>query len=846
VGRDYSGGGPTSDGGGGKSSLGHKALSALSFGLKVLDAPRHLVDKYGDEPWLATPTLGASMALHHVGDLRDKHPKGVLGFLRNTAVDVAQDPLTYASFGTGSAAKAGLKAVGEHLGETVAKDVVEQGARKALDSEARARLLAALASKEGGSEKAAGKVLKALDRGGQGGIKVLGRTVVAGKRFEPLARPFAALEHAALASKAGQALVPRAGIRLKFGKDTADAIGGAAARARAEAGNASHNTIVKIAKATKEAGATKADLERTVLPALDVGGKSAVVPERLQPLVDDLAGIRRDFTDRQVAEGLLPAIRPTEEYVPLRFTEAGKKALGHDPAFTERHLGVMPDDLHTAFRQGGALKERTILPDHPIRTVESAIGGSLRDAGKLEGDLVEKNPAMLIGARAAGAERAIAEKHFLDEMTNLKAPSGEALLHRAEEGVQRPAGWVEVDAGQAGKYYAPKEIAGEVQRVRDVVTNDEALKEFQGLMGRMQTWWKSQATAGSIIGGLGFFNRNALGNFWNAFLMGAKNPADFVRAGKIQQAVAHGGLESLSEADRAVYELAVKHGVLDEGFFMSELTAPHRRGGRIGRAVKAADGKERAIKVARQVNPLSTESAPIRAGRALNNVVEQNARLGLFIDQLHKLSSAEEAAHKVRQALFDYGDLTATDRQIKKVVSFWTWSRKNLPFQIAALAHEPGKFSGLAHAQHNVGAGDQLPDYARADAMRRVGNMAVGADVPAFAALKLFSPEPDTALNLTSGPLPSLVKVLAEQKTGKSLFTGGRLTDNFAQRTAEGLLPPVGKIRRAPYTAYAKGDYQAPARLLTAATGLKARHLTPQDKAGGPTVTKRSKKKRSY
>lgn len=827
--------------------------SAFTFTLKALDAPRAAVDKLNDlGPKQDMPGLGkvsAGNSVPFVGQmamlskLRDKNPKGVPGFIRNTAVDVAQDPLTYVSFGAGAGAKAGLKAVAKHLGDDVAKDVVERGAKKALTGEARTTLVTKLAAQEGGSQKAAEKVLKKLDKGGQGGVKVAGRTVVPGKHFRPVTQPVANAAKKATGSTAGQLMIPRAAITSRFGQGVADDVGAASARARAAAGNRSSEIVDSIYKAARAAKVTTPELEDIVLPALDVGGDAVTVPTRLRPLVEHLKDVRRDFTDRQVAEGVLPNLRDTESYVPLKPTEKGLKALDLDPALTESKFGVTPTDLHAASNQGGALLPRTLMPNSSVSDVDRIIGGQLRDAGKLKGSLVEKNPLLLVGRRAAQAERSIASKKLIDEIADLNGPGGEKLLVRAVDGVTKPAGWVEGGTPELGKFYAPKEIAEEVEKVRTVVTNDDALREFQGILGHVNSLWRGWATVGSMATGLGYFARNGVGNVFSNYMAGVTSPAVYSRAAKIQATIARGGKETLSAADREVVELAEKHGVLDAGFFLSEMTNPRNQGGRLGRA--AVDRKM----AAGSLNPLSTENVAFRSGRALGNVIESNARLTHFIAKLAETSSADEAARSVKKFLFDYQDLAAGDIAAKKVAGFWTWQRKNLPVVISTMAKDPGKFSAVAHvhdrAAEQAPAGT-YPQWAINEGMVPVGGMMVGADLPLNAAAETFDPTPQNVLNRVGGPLPGLLKTLAEEATGNQIFSGLPVKGSLPKRVLETVAPPVGKVERAPYTAYLTKDEQAPARLTTALTGLSARRLTASDKGEARRTSKKSTRGRGF
>ncbi len=192
---------------------------------------------------------------------------GLSGKKKTTAQ--ALDPTTYLSFGTTGAAKVGLQQTAKTLGKTVAEDVVKLGAKKALTPVQRQTLRAALASAEGGSEKAATKVMRALDRGGRGGVKVAGRTVVPGRRLTAVTKPAAALNRAVRGTKAAEAIIPRAAIETKFGGRVAEDIGAAASRARSAANNATGGTVDRLMRSAKAAKVTTDELRDIVMPAMN-------------------------------------------------------------------------------------------------------------------------------------------------------------------------------------------------------------------------------------------------------------------------------------------------------------------------------------------------------------------------------------------------------------------------------------------------------------------------------------------------------------------------------------------------------------------------------------------------
>lgn len=78
-------------------------------------------------------------------------------------------------------------------------------------------------------------------------------------------------------------------------------------------------------------------------------------------------------------------------------------------------------------------------------------------------------------------------------------------------------------------------------------------------------------------------------------------------------------------------------------------------------------------------------------------VVEEPARIGLFIDRLAKGDNFEQAAIKVKNVLFDYSELTKSERAVRDygLVPFYTWMRKNIPLQMESMIKRPHRVEAV-------------------------------------------------------------------------------------------------------------------------------------------------------
>ena len=85
--------------------------------------------------------------------------------------------------------------------------------------------------------------------------------------------------------------------------------------------------------------------------------------------------------------------------------------------------------------------------------------------------------------------------------------------------------------------------------------------------------------------------------------------------------------------------------------------------------------------------------------RMVGDAIETNAKIALFIDRLSKGDTVEQAAQTVRKYLFDYTDITKTERMAKLIAPFYTFTRKNLPLQLKSLLERPDKYLAIMRAR---------------------------------------------------------------------------------------------------------------------------------------------------
>jgi len=83
--------------------------------------------------------------------------------------------------------------------------------------------------------------------------------------------------------------------------------------------------------------------------------------------------------------------------------------------------------------------------------------------------------------------------------------------------------------------------------------------------------------------------------------------------------------------------------------------------------------------------------------------VEDMLRGSLFMDVFKKTGNADQALDAVYKFHFNYDDLSVFERsKVRRVIPFYTWTRKNFPLQVQMMVERPGKYAWYAHFDQNM------------------------------------------------------------------------------------------------------------------------------------------------
>ncbi len=225
---------------------------------------------------------------------------------------------------------------------------------------------------------------------------------------------------------------------------------------------------------------------------------------------------------------------------------------------------------------------------------------------------------------------------------------------------------------------------------------------------------------------------------------------------------------------------------LGERYSMRDLNRIFREQGLEGTFASRAE-----LQTSRTTGDVIADNRLFRGGRRVGNAIENEAKATLFLSEIRHGMTPQQAAHITKQFLFDYDNLAPFEREVlRRAFPFITFTRKNIPLQLNALATTPGRQAVIAKFFATPGDQEQIerelrnwPDFVTQGLAKRVGTDANGRPVLLWNAgapiedLNKILPRTRSSESrgreATEGWLTMLnpfVKFLVEEATNKDLF----------------------------------------------------------------------------
>lgn len=510
-----------------------------------------------------------------------------------------------------------------------------------------------------------------------------------------------------------------------------------------------------IKNIAKKTGKTVDELNTQVVNIIERPDKfSSDIPE-LQKTADNLKNYFSNLLTKEMKAGvpITELSSPTNniQYFPRITTKEAKTFLN---ASKKKGTGNYSKTWNKNIQNA---KER-LTKDFTLNEFNDFV--SFNGLKSLGGNQVEqffmKNPAYASATRGLRSSKAVSSAEFLDEagksfgFTKKKSPSFYVELSESTQ---------KANPSLKGKFFDPI-VAGEINNTYSKFFNpDEVNKVFQ-IYDKIHNAWKGWTTAVFPS----FHVRNAVGNLWNNYLAGVKNPKRYTDAMKLQNLRKSG---NLNKVQKELIENAEDLGVLGKGWY----------GADIPQAIESQISSPKLFSV-------GDRSALMKGARGAGTAIENNARLAHYLDKVGKGFSQEDAAKSVKKFLFDYSDLSEFEKNImKRMFPFYTFTRKNLPLQFEQAIKNPQKFLGLEKIRKGLSRKEEvdyefLPEWMKESYPIKVGKiknknnkpvavyMRGQGLIPAADVLQIFRPQ-EIAIEQMS-PMP---KGLLEFAINKDFFT---------------------------------------------------------------------------
>jgi hypothetical protein len=354
-------------------------------------------------------------------------------------------------------------------------------------------------------------------------------------------------------------------------------------------------------------------------------------------------------------------------------------------------------------------------------TFKLNMGARVKDLNEAFSSMINANQASKLGLEPGQLvkffhESPLTAYSIRSQAAHALAIQSETTLRLADRGLVHI---VTTDAGKAaaladgmlevrgwhtpiGSVFAPKEIASDMERVMAVTRNAQELKSFKKLADQTTAMWTRQVLS-PITKGLAYPLRNAITNTINS-IFGGLTVSGQAEANRIQMKVMRGA-SKLMGAEGLNFDAALAKTVegIDDGGRTATLVKYLRDDNIMNTGLyrsldmmASAGDIERAGKsglkgfASKRLSPLSPQNVLFAPGKAVNVVIEDNARIALYVSVFDSTGSREAAREAVAKYLFDYNDLTPFESHVLKTANaFWTFTRKNTALQLKLLADRP-------------------------------------------------------------------------------------------------------------------------------------------------------------
>lgn len=362
------------------------------------------------------------------------------------------------------------------------------------------------------------------------------------------------------------------------------------------------------------------------------------------------------------------------------------------------------------------------------------------------------------------------------------------MLKKFKNNPDIPEGYIakEIDGTE---YYFKPEVHRGLTRVERILQNDKEMGGLATASRKLLANWKIAVTSLNP----GYRMRNTMSDLWNMYIAGVPTPQMVKYGGKAAylQRVAHNasqklareGASSLNDKELAALSRIAEmyHQGIMAGLFQGDIQVVSNT---LKSGARARDYLSR--------NPLSAAKFYAKAAQDFNRHAENWGRITHYLYRReYEGLTAHASADWVKRAHFDYEELTPAEQdKFKLLFPFYTWTRKNIPYQLASIVQRPGKyatFPKIVRTSNELDTGEpfaegeqegEMPEWMRRQyAFRVPGGHYLVPQIGVADLAKVEHPMNGVLQMLNPG-----LKTMIELTSGKSLLTGQKISGELHDR----------------------------------------------------------------
>lgn len=384
--------------------------------------------------------------------------------------------------------------------------------------------------------------------------------------------------------------------------------------------------------------------------------------------------------NHSVSQNIDASVSDTAEGAQMSFNDAmgdanqGTDDLVSDPetiqnlADKEEVLAASPKRKSRAKAPKVAKAKEILIEREQIITDTAELTAAARAAGESEEVIAALNEAAATRAHAKTIEAKLEQlKGWQDAVATREAYTKLPLEQQDQIAADLIAqGRVRFKSNP--QFAADRKMVDAYDKFEQVFSSSEGIRQFLSYydkaMGYLKAW--QLATPG-------FHIRNMMGGIFNNYLAG----------------VDIGAMRTFRR-DAALWSEGKLLG--EDGAKMAQLM-DHLGGG--GQYADIGSGGSK-------LNPLSRDFAPLKLSAKGGESVETSLRGALGWHRMRKGLGIDQAVEDIYKFHFNYTDLSQAERNLKRIIPFYTWTRYNVPLQMEMMLSNPGKYSKYMAVKTNV------------------------------------------------------------------------------------------------------------------------------------------------